>query len=255
MCAQFRDAPVGEAPTGARWLVDVNAFRHGELSRPIGSYVCRARRSEAARAPGTAHGDARFGALQDEATPRRPVPWRAHIAGIVTAVGDRRPPCQAPRWYSATEMIRCARVSQRMHFSAPRTSGQLHAGDARKQMLILVVTLDQAVVRNAGRQVVNVVIADIDGEPVQPGRQHQEARAFHRSGVGVPVRVVARIGVLEVVLHREQHDARAARDRYAEQIDGRRTARFRTPSTSSAQMLSRTRLFQSMCRYSRADFQ
>lgn len=29
---------------------------------------------------------------------------------------------QVPRWYSATVMMRCARVSHRMHFSAPRTS-------------------------------------------------------------------------------------------------------------------------------------
>jgi len=70
-----------------------------------------------------------------------------------------------------------------------------------------------------------MMIADIHGEPIQPTRQHQEARAFHRARVEVPMRVVARIGVLEVVLHREQHDTHPARDRYAQDIDAEKDRR------------------------------
>ena len=66
-----------------------------------------------------------------------------------------------------------------------------------------LVAFDQAVIRDVGREMVDVVVADIDGEPVQPARQYQETRARGRSGVVIPVLILARIGVAEVVLHRE----------------------------------------------------
>ena len=81
--------------------------------------------------------------------------------------------------------------------------GQPHPGDTGKQVPIFVMALDQAVVRDAGRKMVDVMIADIDREPVQPARQHQETRAFDRPGILVPVLAIARIGILEVVLHGE----------------------------------------------------
>src|SRR5579871_5991416 len=43
---------------------------------------------------------------------------------------------------------------------------QPQASDIREQMLVSVVALNQAIIRNFGKQMMNVVVANIGGEPV-----------------------------------------------------------------------------------------
>jgi hypothetical protein len=62
---------------------------------------------------------------------------------------------------------------------------------------------------NAGHQMMDVMIADVDGEPDQPPGQIQKTGSLDRSGVVVPVRI-ARKGMLEIVLYPKQYDAGAA---------------------------------------------
>src|SRR5579862_7384879 len=73
--------------------------------------------------------------------------------------------------------------------------------DVGEQMLILVVALDQAVIGNLGKQMMNVVVANIGGEPVQITRQDQEAGAVDCTTIVFPVLAIACIGMLEIVLH------------------------------------------------------
>ena len=83
---------------------------------------------------------------------------------------------------------------------------------------MLVMACDQAVIRNSGGQVVDVVIRDIHGEPVEPARQDQKTGALDGGNVGIPALVVARIRVLEIVLYGKKQYAGAAGQRYADGI-------------------------------------
>jgi len=66
---------------------------------------------------------------------------------------------------------------------------------------------DQAVIRDAGTQVVNVVIRHIGGEPV-----HQRGRTGNWCAMpryAIPAFVLTGVGMLEIVLNRKQHDPAA----------------------------------------------
>src|SRR5579862_4452854 len=91
--------------------------------------------------------------------------------------------------------------------------------DTREQMLIFVVALDQAVIGNPGKQMMNVVVANIGGKPVQVTRQDQEAGAVECTAIVFPVLAIARISMLEIVLHGEQHYPCAAGERQADDVD------------------------------------
>jgi hypothetical protein len=58
--------------------------------------------------------------------------------------------------------------------------------------------------------VVDVVVADVGGEPVQPPRQVVEGAAVDGGAVEVPLLAVVPVGLLELVLDVEQPDAERA---------------------------------------------
>src|SRR5678815_5779124 len=66
-----------------------------------------------------------------------------------------------------------------------RNLGQADAPDVDEQMSELLVAVDEAVVRNPRREVMDVVIADVRREPVQPARQRQKAGALEHCAVVV----------------------------------------------------------------------
>src|SRR5258706_402746 len=111
--------------------------------------------------------------------------------------------------------------------------GQPDSGNVREELLVFRVALRQAVVRDPGRQVVNVVIGDVGGKPVQPARQDEEARAPYRRGIAVPTRVAARIRVLEIVLHGEEHDPGAPGERRARQVHDEEEQRPERPAAEN----------------------
>lgn len=76
-----------------------------------------------------------------------------------------------------------------------------------KQMLVLVVTGNQTVVWNTGGQMMDVMIPNVGGKPVQPCWQYKEARALDRSDVAIPALPVGCVGVFEIMLNRKQHYA------------------------------------------------
>ena len=84
------------------------------------------------------------------------------------------------------------------------------------------MAFSQAVVGNPGGQVVNVVVGDIDGKPVQPARQDQKAGALYRRRDVVPTLVAARVGMLEIMLHRKQHQPRSSGQRCAGYVHGKK---------------------------------
>ena len=67
---------------------------------------------------------------------------------------------------------------------------------------------DQTVVWNSGRQMVDMMIRNIRGKPVQPARQDQKTAAVYGDGIVIPILIIARIRVLEIMLHRKEHNPR-----------------------------------------------
>src|SRR6185503_9537272 len=88
--------------------------------------------------------------------------------------------------------------------------GQPEAPDVREQVPVFVVTLGEAIVRNPGGHVVDVMVGDVGGKPVQPAWQVQEAGTPYCGFVAIPAVVIARVGVLEIMLHREDENRRPA---------------------------------------------
>src|SRR5664280_1175893 len=76
---------------------------------------------------------------------------------------------------------------------------------------------------------VNVMVANIDRKPVQPTRQNQKTCSLDRPGVVVPMLVVARIGMFKIMLNGEQNNTRAAGNRYAGYINGKKQRRTACP--------------------------
>src|ERR1700733_8606518 len=97
-------------------------------------------------------------------------------------------------------------------------------------MLILVMALDQAVAGDTRGKVMDMVVANVGGEEVQPARQYQETGAFDGARIVVPALTSGRVGMLKGVLHSEQHDSQAARDRHGEHIDDEEQRRTEIPA-------------------------
>jgi len=84
-----------------------------------------------------------------------------------------------------------------------------HAGSERHDWRhvhkrILIVTVLQPVVRNARRQVMNVVQSDVACEPSQRRRELEVRAAPQRGGRVIPFAVLGPIRILELVLHVKQ---------------------------------------------------
>ena len=84
---------------------------------------------------------------------------------------------------------------------------------------MLVVAGNQAIVGNLCRQMMNMVVRDIRGEPVQPARQDQKTGAMNRGGIVIPALIAACVGMFKIVLHGKQGDARASGQGNAGHVD------------------------------------
>ena len=93
--------------------------------------------------------------------------------------------------------------------------GGLQTGKERDRIDILkfgifVVTFLKMIVRNQRFQVMNVMIADVAGEPLQDFRQAVKGTALHGRQQVAPFVIGFPIGVLELVLNVKYPDARAS---------------------------------------------
>src|SRR5438105_15421133 len=75
-----------------------------------------------------------------------------------------------------------------------------------KHQMRFVASL-QIVIRNSRAQMVDVVIADVSGEPLQYFRQFVERAAFQGGRSVIPLRVALPINSLELMLHVKQPEA------------------------------------------------
>src|SRR3546814_7151960 len=71
----------------------------------------------------------------------------------------------------------------------------------------------QVVVRDACAEMVDLVVADVAGEPLQDLRQLVKRAALQRCRRVIPVFVARPVHVLELMLHVEQPDAGTGTDR------------------------------------------
>lgn len=74
------------------------------------------------------------------------------------------------------------------------------------------VDLFQAIIGDAGSQVVDVMVADVAGEPLQEFGQLVIRTALHGGADEVPLLIWFPVGVLELMLDIEKPDAYAGRD-------------------------------------------
>ena len=87
------------------------------------------------------------------------------------------------------------------------------------ELRVLVVAALEPVVGDPGAQVVDVVQADVRGEPLEDLRELQEGRAEEGGVVVVPVLLPVPVGVLELVLHVEQPHPEGARQQGDRELD------------------------------------
>ena len=78
--------------------------------------------------------------------------------------------------------------------------------------------LAKPVIRNPGRHVMQVVVADVAAEPVQDRRQIVVGTALDRRTLDAPVIAAGPVGVLELVLHVKEPDARCSRQEKYRQV-------------------------------------
>src|SRR5205085_3935926 len=95
------------------------------------------------------------------------------------------------------------------HAGAGQTVPQTHAhgGPERRHAFMRRA---QVVVRNARCQVMDVVIADVAGEPAQHWRQVVEGAAVDRGGARIPMVATYPVALLETVLYVVQPDTHCA---------------------------------------------
>ena len=77
----------------------------------------------------------------------------------------------------------------------------------RTQLRMVAQHRAEPVARDARREMVDVMDADVGGEPAQHRRQVEMRAALHRTGLEAPARVPLPVGVLVLVLDVEQPDA------------------------------------------------
>ena len=80
-----------------------------------------------------------------------------------------------------------------------------------------------------GRQMMDVVHADVGGEPAQHRRQVEVRAAVQPAGMELPARVALPVGVLELVLDVEQPDAHGRGEPGDRQLDQEQVARADQP--------------------------
>jgi two-component system LytT family response regulator len=110
-----------------------------------------------------------------------------------------------------------------------RNLEQSHASHACKQGLVLLVAGREPIVGDARAQVMHVVIRHVGSDPVQPARQDEKARAEQGRFVAIPALVRARVGVLEIVLYREEDETVGAGQRSADHIADEERPRTHRP--------------------------